>query len=81
MVIAGLALTAAGWIIQMYLTVFKKDNRINPVFLGAYAIGCLLLTIGGFTSSDVGVGVLNLIDMILPLIILWTIMTARKAAS
>jgi len=79
MVIAGLALTVAGWLIQMYLTVFKKDARLNPAFLGLYAVGCILLTIGNFTSDDVTGGVLNAIDVILPLIILATIMFVRKA--
>jgi len=80
MVIAGLALTIAGWLIQMYLTVIKKDTRINLAFLGTYAVGCILLTIGSFTSDDVTGGVLNAIDVILPLTIVWTIMVARKAA-
>ena len=79
MVIAGLALTVAGWLIQMYLTVIKKDARLNPVFLGVYAVGCILLTIGNFTGKDVTGGVLNAIDVILPLTILWTIMFAKKA--
>ncbi len=78
MVIAGLALTVAGWLIQLYLTVFKKDAKINPVFLGAYAIGCILLAIGSFTDNAIASGVLNLFDVILPLIILWTITFIRK---
>jgi len=80
MVIAGLVLTVVSWLIQLYLTVIKKDAKINPLFLGAYALGCLLLTIGSFNSKDAAAGVLNLIDVILPLIILWTIMFVKKAA-
>ena len=79
MVIAGLALTVAGWLIQMYRTVIKKDAKINPAFIGVYAVGCILLTIGSFTGDDITGGVLNAIDVVLPLTILWTIMVARKA--
>jgi uncharacterized protein with PQ loop repeat len=79
MVIAGLVLTVVGWLIQMYRTVIMKDTKLNPAFLGAYAFGCILLAISGFRGSDAGAGVLNLIDVILPLIILWTITIARKA--
>jgi hypothetical protein len=79
MVIAGLALTVAGWLFQIYRTVFKKDTQINPIFLGLYAVGCILLTIGNFNESEVAGGVLNLIDVILPLAILWTITSIRKA--
>jgi uncharacterized protein with PQ loop repeat len=81
MVIAGLALTVAGWLVQIYLTVFKKDTKINPIFLVTYAVGCIILTISNFTSSEVAGGVLNLLDVILPLTIVWTIMFVRKAAS
>ena len=80
MVIAGLALTVAGWLAQIYRTVIKKENRLCPTFLGLYAVGCILLTIGNFNNSEVAGGVLNLIDVILPLIILWTILFIRKAA-
>ena len=80
MVIAGLILTVAGWLIQMYRTVIMKDSKLNPAFLVVYAVSCILLTIGGFNSKDVAAGVLNLIDVILPLFILWTIMVVRKAA-
>jgi len=80
MVIAGLVLTVVGWLIQMYRTVIKKDAKINPLFLGAYALGCLLLAISGFNSSDAGVGVLNLLDVILPLVIIWAIISVRKTA-
>jgi hypothetical protein len=80
MVIAGLAFTVAGWLAQIYRTVFKKENRLCPTFLGLYAVGCILLTIGNFTSDDVTGGALNLIDVILPLIILWTIVFVRRAA-
>ena len=80
MIIAGLALTVAGWLAQIYRTVFKKENRLCPTFLGLYAVGCILLTIGSFNNSEFAGGVLNLIDAILPLVILWAILIIRKAA-
>ena len=79
MVIAGLALTVAGWLAQIYRTVFKKENRLCPTFLGLYAVGCIFLTVGSFTSDDITGGVLNLVDVILPLVLLWTIIFVRKA--
>jgi hypothetical protein len=79
MVIAGLALTVAGWLAQIYRTVIKKETRLCPTFLGLYVVGCILLTIGNFTNNDVTGGVLNLVDVILPLVLLWTILFVRKA--
>ena len=79
MIIAGLALTVAGWLAQICRTVIKKENRLCPTFLGLYAVGCIILTIGSFTSDDITGGVLNLVDVILPLVLLWTIVFVRKA--
>jgi hypothetical protein len=80
MVIAGLALTVAGWLAQIYRTVYKKENRLCPTFLVLYAVGCILLTVSNFTNNDVTGGVLNLVDVILPLVLLWTVVFVWKAA-
>ena len=80
MVIAGLALTVVGWLIQIYRTVIKNDKNLNPAFLGVYAAGCILLTISNFTNNEVAGGVLNALDVILPITILATIMFTRKTA-
>ena len=80
MIIAGLALTVVGWVFQMYRTLAKKDNKLNPAFLGVYAAGCILIAISNFLDNDATGGFLNALDVILPLTILSVILFARKTA-
>jgi len=66
----GLAAVIAGWIIQVYNTVAKKELNLNPAFLALYAIGCILLATGNFLGSDITTGILNAILVILAVILL-----------
>jgi hypothetical protein len=79
LVILGLVLIIAGWIIQLYRVLAKKDMQLNPIFLGLYAIGCLLLTVNYFTEKDVVTGTLDGLSVVLPAIILATVMRLKKS--
>lgn len=81
MVIAGLVLTVLAWIVQLYVTIFRKNTTINPVFLGLYGVGCILLAIGSFTDGSVSSGILNSLDAIIPIVILGTVLSLKRRAS
>jgi len=78
LLIIGLVLTVVGWIIQLFRIVVKKDPKLNPVFLVVYAAGCVLLAAGNFLGRDAAGGILNVLDAILPAIILVTLTVVRK---
>lgn len=78
MVIAGLSLTVIAWIIQLYVTVIRKDKTINPGFLGLYAVGCILLAISSFVVGNLSGGILNGLDVLLPLVILGTLVSLKR---
>ena len=62
--VAGLAIIIAGWIIQVYLTLTKKDRYLNPAFLVVYAIGAAVLAGGNFVGKDPTTGTLNIITVV-----------------
>jgi uncharacterized protein (DUF983 family) len=76
----GLALTVVSWIIQLYRTAAKKDPKLNPAFLVVYAVGCVLLAVDNFTGNDSTAGILNALDVILPVVILATLIVGRRTA-
>ena len=63
--VAGLAIIIAGWIIQVYLTLAKKDRQLSPAFLVVYAIGAAVLAGGNFLGKDTTTGTLNIITVVL----------------
>lgn len=74
----GLALTVIGWIIQLCRTVIKKDRNFSIYFIIVYAVGCLLLSIGNFMGNNTGAGVLNALDVVLPVILLIILLVIGK---
>jgi hypothetical protein len=76
--IIGLSMTVASWLIQLFRTVIKKDPKLSPAFLGVYAAGCVLLAVGNFWGNDVTGGILNTFDVILPVALLATLIVAKK---
>ncbi|MBM3118561.1 MAG: hypothetical protein FJ006_03260 [Chloroflexi bacterium] len=76
----GLILIIAGWIVQLYRTLAKKDLQFNLVFLSLYVAGCFLLAIATFMQKDVISATLQLICTILPLIVLAAVIRLKKGA-
>jgi hypothetical protein len=77
--IIGLSMTVVSWIIQIFRTVVRKDPKLSPAFLAVYAAGCVLLSVGNFLGNDVTGGTLNAFDVILPVVLLATLIVAKKA--
>jgi glycopeptide antibiotics resistance protein len=78
--IAGLALIIAGWAVQVYKTLGRKERNLSLVFLALYGIGCVLLLAGNFLAKDITTGILNTISAILAAILFTTLLTGKKAA-
>jgi hypothetical protein len=74
----GLALTVVGWIIQLCRTIIKKDRNFSIYFIIVYAVGCLLLSIGNFMGNDTSAGILNALDVVLPVILLIILLVVSK---
>jgi len=76
--IIGLALTVVAWIIQLFRTVIKKDRNLSTAFIAVYAAGCVVLAVGNFWEKDITGGILNTLDVILPVAILTILITTKK---
>lgn len=76
----GLALIMAGWIVQLYRTLTRKDLQFDLIFLSLYVAGCFLLAIATFMQKNVTNGTLQLICAILPLIVLVAVIRLKKGA-
>jgi hypothetical protein len=59
MTIIGLILIALAWVIQIRAT-FDNIHTIQPLFVKAYALGVLLITITAFREGEMWVAILNL---------------------
>ncbi len=70
LVLIGLFLIAAGWIIQLY-SIIKGNKDINVNFLILYLIGAILLFINDLLAGSLITGLLNVISAIIPLIIVF----------
>jgi hypothetical protein len=78
LLIIGLALTVIGWIIQLCRTIIKKDGNFSIYFIMVYAVGCILLSIGNFMENNTGAGILNALDVVLPVILLIILLVVTK---
>ncbi len=67
--IIGLVLIVLGWAMQVFFT-YKGDREINLLFLICYALGTVVLTIGGFFDGDWFVAVLNLLTAVGALLVI-----------
>jgi hypothetical protein len=61
--IIGLVLIVIGWVLQVFFT-YKGDKEINLLFLICYALGTLVLAMGGFFDNSWLVAILNLLTTI-----------------
>ena len=78
--IVGLALVILGWVIQLHRSAIQKKPGLSPFFLLVYAIGTIVLTVGGFLGGDITTAALNLACAILPLGVLVMVIGRANAA-
>ena len=79
--IIGLALIIVGWIVQVYKTLGKKNETLDPIFLLLYVIGVVLLFTGNFLEQNMLTGILNLISFLVAATLAITVIFRRKRAS
>ena len=78
LLVIGLALIIAGWGVQVYITLARKEETFNPLFLLLYVIGVGFLVAGNFLEKNMTIGVLNLISFLVALTLTVTVMLRRK---
>ena len=65
----GLGLIIAGWLVQLARS-WKGDKRIQPAFIGIYAVGVLALAFDGFASGLTELALLNTASLIAAALVL-----------
>ena len=76
--VIGLAMIIAGWAVQVYKTLVKKNETLNPIFLLLYVVGVGLLFYGNFLLNNTTIGTLNLISFLVAITLTITIIVRRK---
>lgn len=69
LIIAGLVLIILGWIAQLVKIRLSNQKTLSGVLLVPYALGCILMAIGGYLSSDWLTAGLNTACALVPLVI------------
>ena len=80
LLVIGLVLIIVGWGVQVYITLVKKKETFNSLFLLLYVIGVGFLVAGNFLEKNMTIGVLNLISFLVVLTLTVTVMFRRKGA-
>ncbi|MFA5628749.1 MAG: hypothetical protein WC958_00575 [Dehalococcoidales bacterium] len=74
----GFLFIFAGWIVQIYQVISRKDKSVNlllPIFYGA---GSLLLFADSFIGGNAIAGLLNALCVILVMILFAVVFTTKK---
>jgi len=63
MAIVGLIAITLGWVAQ-FLSMKKKDQKLNPLFLMMYSLGVLFIIVDGFTTKAMPLAVANIASLL-----------------
>jgi uncharacterized membrane protein (DUF373 family) len=65
----GLGIIVVAWLVQFFL-ISKKSKKINPYFVGLYALGVAVLVYDGFSSGLKNLAIANLVSLVVSVLVL-----------
>jgi len=65
----GLGIIVVAWLVQFFL-INKKSKKINPYFVGLYALGVAVLVYDGFSSGLKNLAIANLVSLVVSVLVL-----------